>query len=313
MFDFFARHALPSAESVRQVNFTTVNPGVSAWSHWAGIEAQIEPLVASSVILRWDPWQRRFAGTTENVARLALKLDHAQPGDAIKIEVDGQTFEKIPWPEKRQIWLTRQDEKWALSGEPSPAEKGPQRYGPFKAAFRDRMIFVYGTIGTPEENAWAFNKARFDAESFWYRGNASVDVIPDTGFDASVDNDRGIILYGHSDSNGAWPALLGDSPVQVRRGEIRVGERRATGSDLACLFLRPRPGSDHACVGVVTGTGVAGMKLTDRLPYFLAGVAYPDFTLVGPEMLSEGTNGIRGAGFFGLDWSVTKGEFAWRD
>ena len=101
--------------------------------------------------------------------------------------------------------------------------------------------------------------------------------------------------------------------MQVRRGEIRVGERRATGSDLACLFLRPRPGSDRACVGVVTGTGVAGMKLTDRLPYFLAGVAYPDFTILGPDMLTKGIEGIRAAGFFGLDWSVTKGDFAWRD
>jgi len=313
MFDFFARRTLPSAESVRQVNFTTVNPGVSAWSHWAGIEAQTSPLVPSSVNLRWDPWQRRFVGTTENVARLALRLDHAQPGAAIKIEVDGQTFEKIPWPEKKRIWLSRQDGKWSLSGEPSSAEKGPNRYGPFKEAFRNRVIFVYGTKGTPEENAWAFNKARFDAESYWYRGNGSVDVIADAMFDPTIEKDRGVILYGNADSNGAWATLLGNSPVQVRRGEIQVGERRVPGSDLACLFLRPRSGSDRASVGVVTGTGVAGMKLTDRLPYFMAGVAYPDVTIIGPEMLSEGINGVRGAGFFGLDWSVAKGEFAWRD
>lgn len=55
------------------------------------------------------------------------------------------------------------------------------------------------------------------------------------------------------------------------------------------------------------------MKLTDRLPYFLAGVAYPDFTLPDPDMLIEEAKGIRAAGFFGLDWSVTKGEFAGRD
>ena len=313
MFDFFARHARPPLAGVRQVSFTTVNPGVSAGSHWAGIEAQIRLLQPATINLQWDPWQRRFTGTTTNVARLALKLDQAHPGDPLRVEVDGQKFDEIPWPAKQQIWLTREDEKWRLSGEPSPAEKGPQRYGPFKAAFRDRMVFVYGTKGTPEENAWAFNKARFDAESFWYRGNGSVDMIPDTAFDANVDQDRGVILYGHADSNGAWLPLLGDSPVQVRRGEIRVGEHGVMGSDLACLFLRPRPGSDHACVGVVTGTGVAGMKLTDRLPYFLAGVAYPDFTLLGPDMLSQGFKGIRAAGFFGLDWSIAKGEFAWRD
>jgi len=174
------------------------------------------------------------------------------------------------------------------------------------------MMFVYGTKGTPEENAWAFNKARFDAESFWYRGNGSVEILPDAAFNPGAAPDRGVILYGNADSNGAWPALLADSPVQVRRGEIKLGSRSSTGEDQACLFLRPRPGSAVACVGVVSGSGMIGMRLTDRLPYFLSGVEYPDVTVIGPEMLKQGSKGVRAAGFFGLDWSVEKGEFAWR-
>ena len=41
-------------------------------------------------------------------------------------------------------------------------------------------------------------------------------------------------------------ALLADSPVQVRRGLVTVGDRGEGGEDLACLFVRPRPGSDRA-------------------------------------------------------------------
>ena len=67
-----------------------------------------------------------------------------------------------------------------------------------------------------------------------------------------------------------------------------------------------------ACVAVVSGTGITGMRLTDRLPYFLSGVEYPDVTVIGSEMLQQGSKGVRAAGFFGLDWSVDKGEFAWR-
>ena len=119
-------------------------------------------------------------------------------------------------------------------------------------------------------------------------------------------------LYGNADSNAAWPALLGGSPVRVRRNEVGIGGTALTGDDLACLFLRPRPGSDVACVGAVSGTGLVGMKLTDRLNYFLSGVAYPDCTVIGPEMLREGVNGIRAAGFFGNDWSVDKGDFSRR-
>jgi dienelactone hydrolase len=312
MFDFFAHHVIPTDQSLRQINFTTVNPGVSASCHWLDIEQQIHPLNQSSVDVRWDPGQRRFVGKTENVARLAFSLNHVKPGQPLKVELDGQTLDKIPWPNDPRLWLQNEGGQWRLASKLSPALKGPRRYGPFKDAFRHHMIFVYGTRGTPEENAWALNKARFGAESFWYRGNGSVDIVPDTSFNPRTAPDRGVVLYGNADSNGAWPALLADSPVQVRRGEIKLGSRVSTGDDQACLFLRPRPESAVACVAVVSGTGVMGMRLTDRLPYFLSGVEYPDVTVIGPEMLKQGSKGVRVAGFFGLDWGVDSGEFAWR-
>jgi hypothetical protein len=175
------------------------------------------------------------------------------------------------------------------------------------------MQFIYGTRGTAEENTWAYDKARFDAETFWYRGNGCVDLVRDVDFDAGADRDRNVILYGNADSNAAWKLLLGDSPVEVRRGHLSIADRRIDGSDLACLFLRPRPGSDVASVGVVTGTGAPGMRLTGRLRYFLSGVAYPDLIVIGPEMLAAGSAGVRVAGFFGQDWSVEEGDLAWRD
>ena len=94
---------------------------------------------------------------------------------------------------------------------------------------------------------------------------------------------------------------------------MTIGEREILGEDLACLFVRPRPGSDRALVGVVAGSGVAGMRLTERLPYFISGVGYPDCIVLGPDVLSEGTAGVRAAGFFGNDWSVDTGDFVWRE
>src|SRR5205823_3481911 len=113
-------------------------------------------------------------------------------------------------------------------------------------------------------------------------------------------------------SNAVWKPLLAESPVQVGRGRIRVGDREEKGDDLACLFLRPRPGSERALVGVVAGSGVAGMRLTDRMPYFTSGVEYPDLFVAGPEVLSKELAGVRGTGFFGLDWGVATGELVWR-
>jgi dienelactone hydrolase len=313
LFEFFRRRTLPRPEEVRQVDFTTASPGVSASSHWATIEAQVHALQPSSVRIRFDAGKRRFSGTTENVARLALDLAHVKPGEALHVELDGHKVENVPWPENaRRLWLRRDGDKWAATAAPSAALKGPHRYGPFKEAFGNRVLFVYGTKGTPEENAWTFAKARYDAEVFWYRGNASVDVIADTAFDATKDKDRNVILYGHAEGNAAWKPLLADSPVQVRRGVVQVGERKETGADLACLFVRPRPGSDRALVGVVSGTGPAGLRLTDRLAYFVSGCAYPDCTVLGPETLTKGGAGVRLAGFFGADWGVASGEFAGR-
>ena len=213
----------------------------------------------------------------------------------------------------QKLWFERADNKWIPSREASPSQKGPHRYGPFKEAFGNHMMFVYATQGTAAENAWAYAKARFDAETWWYRGNGAVEVVPDTGFDAAKEPDRGVVLYGNADNNSAWAALLAQSPVQVRRGGLRIGDRSLTGEDFACLFCRPRPGSALASVAVISGSGIVGLKLTDRVPYFTAGVAYPDCTVFGTDTLDKGSEAVRVTGYFGNDWSVERGEFAWHE
>jgi hypothetical protein len=77
--------------------------------------------------------------------------------------------------------------------------------------------------------------------------------------------------------------------------------------------LQPYPGDDTALVGVVSGSGLAGLRLTERLPYFTSGAGFPDCLVVGADMLERGIDGVRAAGFFGPDWSVARGEFEWRD
>ena len=205
-----------------------------------------------------------------------------------------------------------------MAHSPAPADhKGPQRQGPFKQAFGNRFVLVYGTDGTREETAWALARARFDAETFWYRGNGSPDIVADQTFldpgRAEEFKDRSVILYGHSQSNAAWPVLLGKSPVQVGRGQVKIGQRTVTGDDFACLFIQPRPGSDRASVGIVSGSGLTGLRLTERLAYFTSGVAYPDCVLLEVKTWAEGDLSPKAAGYFGPDWGVESGEFVWTD
>jgi dienelactone hydrolase len=310
MMDFFARHARPLPEQVRQVDFRTPNPAISSRCHWAEISAQIHPLRISRICLRLDPGQNRWEGETENVARLALDTDRTAGDKTLTVRLDGDTLKDIPMPDGDRLWLQRDAEKgWRISDPPSPDRKGPHRYGPFKQAFRNRVVFVYGTKGSEAENRWAFSKARFDAESFWYQGNGSVDLIPDTRFRPEAYMDRNVILYGNARTNAAWDNLLKGCPVRVDRGRVRVGSRTWKGENLACLFIYPRRDSDTASVGVVSGSGIHGMRLTDTRPVFFAGYGYPDCVVFSPDANAEGNTGVAAAGVFGLDWKVASGDF----
>lgn len=314
LMEFLRTRILPAASEVRRIDFTTADPGLSAHCHWATVESQRRRLELSRVRLEVDPDSRTIRGTTENIARLALDLRHLNPDGPLRLELDGDALRVEPASlADGPLRLARSDDGWSVADPLPPSWKNPARSGPFKDAFRHRMIFVYGTRGDEDEDAWALAKARFDAETFWYRGNGSVDVVADVEFDPAEAPDRGVVLYGNADTNGAWAALLGEGPVQVRRGEVEAGGRVLRGEGLTCLLVRPRPGSDVACVAAVSGTGPTGFRGADRLPYFVSGVAYPDVTILGPEASRDGRAAVLGAGFFGPSWGLDDGEFAWRD
>jgi poly(3-hydroxybutyrate) depolymerase len=311
---FLRERRLRPADEIRRVDFITMNPAIASRSAWATIEAQSTALKPSAVHLDRDADRKRVEGTTENVARLALDA----AGERLDVSIDGQDLPEltpVATTEGPRVVLRRtRDGAWSAGPAAPPGSKGPRRSGPFKEAFDRGFILVYGTAGTTEENAWSLARARCDAETFWYRGNGSPAVVADVEFLDPVRRDefadRGVILYGNASTNAAWGPLLGDGPVRVDRGSIRVGDREVKGDDLACLFARPRPGSDVAMVAAISGTGPVGMRLTATLPYFTSGVAYPDLTVVragnpAPRAVA--------AGYFGEDWGVESGEFAWRD
>jgi poly(3-hydroxybutyrate) depolymerase len=310
LMQFLERRTRPEPGSINRVSFATSSPSVSAESAWVTVAQQVEFLKPSRVELALDRGARSVAGTTTNVARLGLALDLDGDANEITVTLDGTKL-TAPEPEGGgRLWFARDGETWTLAGPPSPAEKSPERGGLFKEAFRNRMILVAGTAGDDATDELLLSKARFDALTFWYRGNGAIEVTTDVAFDAKADPDRNVILYGNAETNSAWPALLGSCPVVVRQGSVKVGDREIAGGDLAVLFTYPRAGSDRAAVGVVAGTGPAGIRLSERLPYFVSGVAYPDLTVLAARTLVEGLAGVRLTGFFGNDWSVERGVWA---
>lgn len=304
IFDYFRWHSVPSADKVKQLEFHTASPAISAKDYWVTINQQDTAYDFSSVSFKQT--DNGISGTTSNVASLtfdfpALKL----PAEA-SITIDNET---IPVDGTRPAVLKKVSGKWSLVEEIPVTEKYPSRYGGFKQAFDNRVVFVYATGGNKEENTWYQNKARFDAETFLYRGNGSIDVIADKDFIPSAYADRNVVLYGNASNNKAWNKLLKNAPIQVLKGEIRMGDKVLKGNDLGTYFVYPRPDSPTASVGVVAGTGIEGMKATYPNDYISGITGFPDLLIFNVDILKEGIHGIQVSGFFGNDWSVEDGCF----
>ncbi|HRN56213.1 MAG TPA: alpha/beta hydrolase, partial [Agriterribacter sp.] len=172
------------------------------------------------------------------------------------------------------------------------------------------MVFVYGTKGNKAENEWAFNKARYDAETWYYRGNGAVDIIADKAYDADHYAGRNVILYGNASTNAVWQILLTDAPVQVSRNHVRAGANAWSGDDLAVYFTWPIKNSPLTSVGVVAGTGLKGMNAANANQYFAGGSGFPDYMIFRLDMLRDGSRAIELAGFFDNHWQMDKNNQA---
>jgi poly(3-hydroxybutyrate) depolymerase len=310
-FELFGKSQIPKSADVKRVNFTTANPGVSASNHWVTIQQQVRPWEFSNVDGTANLERQSFEGTTKNVRHLTLRCAPFSSSADVTISLDGSPSFKMPWSKNGVIDLVNVEGTWKATSLVSLKEKNPMRYGGWKDIYRNQVMFVYGTAGNQVENDWARNKARYDAETFYYRGNSSVDVMSDIEFLKHNTKDRNVVLYGNSSTNAAFKKTLNLPDITLKNGEFKVGKKAQTGDHLAVLLIGPRHNSNIASVAVVGGTGIEGSRLTDRCPFFTAGAGIPDCIAFDPTLLNGGSKGIKVAGFFGNKWDVESGDFVW--
>lgn len=310
-----------------ELDFHGVDPSVDPGAGWLSVLELLrygEPLRVKST--QREPGKALVLETTN--ARY-LRLAHP-PAPAGKLVVDGSeiTFEG------GGVDLLREGEHWralpgafpdlpfedesALDAHVLGAEAGwkaktPERSGPFKHAFTRGFVLVYGTQGSPEEQRELFERARADAQTWWYRGNGRARMLSDYEYLAQGSRSAAgivgnVILYGNADTNLAWKERLGArAPIQVRRGELKVGTRVFRGGDLCALFVFPPTLDDPKLpelFGLVGDTGPAGTRLSSIVPYFASGVGLPDYTVFGPSVLEKGDGGVLAAGWFDAQWQL---------
>ncbi len=310
LFDFFKWHSRLPDSAVNQIDFTTSSPGISSTYRWACIMQQLHPLAYSRIQLQRNLSTNSIKGCTENIQLLKLALNEFSPGTTVSIMLDGtgSILYKVKG-NNDSIYLGKQSGNWSISEKPSGDQKGPDRYGTFKEAFNHNMIFVYGTKGTKEENEWSLNKARYDAEQWYYRGNGAVDMVTDQAFLKMNSVGRGVVLYGNKSTNAAWQSLLTDCPIQVERNLVKAGDNTWTGDDLAGYFTWPIKNSTVTSVAVISGSGLKGMRAAEANQYFAGGSGFPDFMIFKLGMLVAGAKEIQMAGFFDNNWQLKETEF----
>ena len=320
MIDFFQSHELPDSTQVYTIRFTTPGPHVSPDYYWFTLGCQEKIADLSAVELDRDRQSNQLTAKTTNIASWGIRLAKFFSADtklpvSLKLGIDGQEIvvEDIQSLDQT-IWFDKMDKAWQHRSVPRIKTRDASSYGVFKEAFRNRFMLVYGTAGQESENRWMLGKARYDAETFWYRGNGSVDCWSDKQFLANAQKDpasladRNVILYGNATINQAWDSLLKDSPVQIQRGAWSKQGPELIQESATVLLVRPKV-QGSGLVAAIGGTDLQSMRASNKLPIFSSGTGYPDVLVLSPEYLKTGIEAVRWAGFFGTDWSVEQGEW----
>lgn len=307
IFDYFKFRSIKPADEIDKIEFYTASPGVSSKSHFIEIHQQETPFEISSFNFKKDSISTI---STENVETITVDLK-TMGNQSRSIKLDEQ--EIIIDDNSSIITLSKSDGTWATVKKTSVMEKGPHRNGGFKDAFRNNMILVFASNGSKEENEWYYHRTLFDAEKFYYRGNGNVELVKDTDFTLEDYPDQNVIIYGNSDNNQAWKILLNSCPLQVSTGKLTLGKKTINGEKIGTYFIYPRPDSNNASIGVVSATGVAGMKAAYANHYLVNGTSFPDVLIFNESVTKNGISGVECSGFFGNDWSMENGDFVWRE
>lgn len=320
IFDLF--RSTPAPPTPTEIDFTCADPSVNATDAWIDLLQPVRYGHRLHVKASFDKEKQRLVVETDNVRR--FRLSSTFPWTLRSCEIDAREF-KIEMPacfvrtgadwKQDASASSYSDDFWSRpSGGATLGEKTPGFSGPFKRAFDHQFVLVYGTHGNPDENRELFERARSDLETWWYRANGTPRLESDEQYERSHSEKSlpsNVILYGNADTNSAWTRLLGDdSPIQAKRGSLKLGDHEWKGDDLAAVFVRPRRiDAEHKdasafLVGAFADTGVRGARLGYTLAPFTSGVGYPDYALFNSDVLAKGDGGVLAAGWFDHAWKL---------
>lgn len=304
-----------------RLRFRTVDPAVDSEHHWVEV---LQPLIYGEpveVFGEWDAAKRILTVSAPSAGALILRAPNG--GRPIEWVVGGSSFAGAAT--QKTLHIVRNKVGDWIEARPQPGEKSANFSGPFKRAFDNNFVLVFGTIGDSAENKELLERARYDLERWSYRAAGEVQLLSDAEFQRRLSKGSpaletcNVILYGNSDSNAAWDSVFDGGEIEVGANHARIGQTDFEGGDLLLLVVRPRldaPASSNALVGAFASTGIAGARLGYEVPVFVSGVGLPDWTLISTGILGSnepleieagqtgGDAGVLSAGWFNKSWQL---------
>ncbi len=268
LFDFLSKHRIPGESEKRFSQLTTCNLKASAKVANVTILDQQKISEPSQVRFRTYANGSVQEITTKNVA--TLRVESLSWGQTQTLIIDGQKMSQT-------------------SGD---FEFEKSQWSPTSSSYEIRSVgikqcinkqFVFQDSGSKDIQAWAYNKARYDAETWWYRGNGTMLLVPLSKYRSGP-----AVFYGQY---GIGPT---SDQVKIRnKTTLQIGDMNLSG-DLGLLLVL---GASKQPNGFIGGLTLKGCRAIERAPIFLSGVHYADIFVCDPSMAIHGSKGVFATGF----------------
>ena len=156
LFSFLRNHSKPNWDLALELEFHTVSPAIRSQHGWLRIERTAKSMLPAQLKARLVPTQSELFLEGENLARVVVDLtafsSRLPVGKDLTVYWE-DTQMLIPYESLAAPIPLQPQGIGGLKLGPQflpTALKGPHRSGPFKEGFDGRMVFVYGTMGTPK-------------------------------------------------------------------------------------------------------------------------------------------------------------------
>jgi len=169
----------------------------------------------------------------------------------------------------------------------------------------DYFTLVYGTQGTPAEDAENLARASHDEQLLWSRLGRSARLVSDEKFAVASSS---VLLYGNSETNRAWDVVFPDD-LRATRDQVRLGERSFGGDNLCALVAhRFRSRGREFVAAAIAGTGARGARLAYALNVADIDAQFPNWIVFDERVLTGGLAAALAVGMDELDLGANRAK-----